>query len=218
MRPFSPSPRQVYFSAALTAAAALLLAPQVHWRPATGPAVLDAAVAVPRGGAVLPVLPAPPPGTASRLPASPAASPSRSRPRVSDDLEAARVIPPPKPSPSQVPSQAPVQAAAPAPQPSRTAAAAPYPSYTPLPAQSAAYSGSSAFQACVIARESGGNPQVMNASGHYGLYQFDYGTWVSGGGSPADFGHASVAEQNQVFASVYAARGTSPWGPYDGCS
>jgi hypothetical protein len=77
--------------------------------------------------------------------------------------------------------------------------------------------GDSSFQACVISRESGGNSQVMNASGHYGLYQFDYGTWVSGGGNGADFGHASVAEQNRVFASVYAARGTQPWSPSDGC-
>lgn len=82
---------------------------------------------------------------------------------------------------------------------------------------SGGYSVNSSFQACVIARESGGNAQVMNSTAHYGLYQFDYGTWVSGGGNPADFGHASVEEQNRVFSAVYAARGTSPWGPYDGC-
>jgi hypothetical protein len=76
------------------------------------------------------------------------------------------------------------------------------------------YSG---YEACVVSRESGGRSQVMNASGHYGLFQFDYGTWVSGGGSPATFGHASVSEQNRVFASVYAARGTQPWSPSDGC-
>jgi hypothetical protein len=76
------------------------------------------------------------------------------------------------------------------------------------------YSG---YQQCVITRESGGRSQVMNASGHYGLYQFDYGTWVSGGGAGADFGHASVSEQNRVFAAVYAARGTQPWSPSDGC-
>lgn len=82
---------------------------------------------------------------------------------------------------------------------------------------SAVYHGGSGYQACVISRESGGNSQVMNSSGHYGLYQFDAGTWASGGGSAADFGHASVAEQNKVFASVYAARGTQPWSPSDGC-
>ena len=73
------------------------------------------------------------------------------------------------------------------------------------------------FQACVISRESGGNPQVMNASGHYGLYQFSASTWAAYGGNPADFGHASVAEQNQVFANAMAAGGESNWAPYDGC-
>ena len=79
------------------------------------------------------------------------------------------------------------------------------------------HGASGSYQACVIARESGGNSQVMNSSSHYGLYQFDYQTWVSGGGAGADFGHASVAEQNRVFAAVYAARGTQPWSPSDGC-
>jgi hypothetical protein len=78
-------------------------------------------------------------------------------------------------------------------------------------------SGYGAFQACVISRESGGNPQVMNASGHYGLYQFSASTWAAYGGNPADFGHASVAEQNQVFANAMAAGGRSNWAPYDGC-
>lgn len=77
--------------------------------------------------------------------------------------------------------------------------------------------GFGGYQACVITRESGGQSQVMNSSGHYGLYQFDYGTWVSGGGAGGDFGHASVSEQNRVFSSVYAARGTQPWSPSDGC-
>jgi LysM repeat protein len=77
--------------------------------------------------------------------------------------------------------------------------------------------GGGSFQACVIARESGGNPQVMNASGHYGLYQFSASTWAAYGGNPADFGHASVAEQNQVFANAIAAGGQSNWAPYDGC-
>lgn len=73
------------------------------------------------------------------------------------------------------------------------------------------------YEACVIRRESGGQTQVMNGSGHYGLYQFDYGTWVSGGGSAGSFGHASASEQQRVFRSVYAARGTQPWSPSDGC-
>ena len=88
----------------------------------------------------------------------------------------------------------------------------------PAAYQAAAYTGSSAFQQCVIARESGGNPDVMNATGHYGLYQFSYQTWVAYGGSPSAFGHATVAEQNQVFANAMATPGgAGNWAPYDGC-
>ncbi len=87
----------------------------------------------------------------------------------------------------------------------------------PAATQSTSTGASSSFQACVIARESGGNPQVMNASGHYGLYQFSASTWAAYGGNPADFGHASVAEQNQVFNNAIAAGGESNWAPYDGC-
>jgi LysM repeat protein len=75
----------------------------------------------------------------------------------------------------------------------------------------------SSFQQCVIARESGGNSQVMNSSGHYGLYQFSASTWAAYGGNPADFGDASVAEQNQVFDNAVAAGGQSNWSAYDGC-
>ena len=83
-----------------------------------------------------------------------------------------------------------------------------------------AYSGGvpgGAFGQCVVARESGGQSQVMNATGHYGLYQFSAATWAAYGGSPADFGHASVAEQNRVFANALAAGGQSNWSAYDGC-
>jgi LysM repeat protein len=87
------------------------------------------------------------------------------------------------------------------------------------PVQSAStYTGSSSsFQACVIAAESGGNSQVTNSSGHYGLYQFSASTWAAYGGNSADFGNASVAEQNQVFDNAIAAGGQSNWAPYDGC-
>jgi LysM repeat protein len=78
-------------------------------------------------------------------------------------------------------------------------------------------SGYGSFQACVIERESEGNSQIMNSSGHYGLYQFSAATWAAYGGNPADFGDASVAEQNQVFANAMAAGGESNWAPYDGC-
>jgi hypothetical protein len=76
------------------------------------------------------------------------------------------------------------------------------------------YSG---FQKCVITRESGGNANVMNSTGHYGLYQFSASTWAGYGGDPSDFGHASVQEQNRVFDNAMAQGGESNWSPYDGC-
>jgi LysM repeat protein len=100
--------------------------------------------------------------------------------------------------------------------PASTAQAAPVQA---APSQAAStYTGSGgSFQACVIARESGGNSQVMNSSGHYGLYQFSASTWAAYGGNPGSFGNASVAEQNQVFNNAIAAGGQSNWAPYDGC-
>jgi LysM repeat protein len=79
------------------------------------------------------------------------------------------------------------------------------------------YTGDSSFQKCVITRESGGNSQVMNSTGHYGLYQFSASTWAFYGGNPAEFGHATVAEQNRVFDNAIAAGGQFNWAPYDGC-
>ena len=87
-------------------------------------------------------------------------------------------------------------------------------------AAASAYSGGTpggAFGQCVVARESGGDAQVMNSTGHYGLYQFSASTWAAYGGDPADFGNASVAEQNQVFATALARGGQDNWAPYDGC-
>lgn len=89
-------------------------------------------------------------------------------------------------------------------------------STTSVSSSGGAYPGG-AFGACVVARESGGNPQIWNASGHYGLYQFSESTWIGYGGSPAEFGHASVAEQNAVFAAALAEGGEGNWAPYDGC-
>ena len=115
----------------------------------------------------------------------------------------------PAPAPAPVPAQASTEQAATVPQASAGVAE---------PAQSAStYTGSGSFQECVISSESGGNSQVMNSSGHYGLYQFSSSTWAAYGGNPADFGDASVAEQNQVFDNAIAAGGQSNWSAYDGC-
>ena len=115
----------------------------------------------------------------------------------------------PAPAPAPVPAQASTEQAATVPQSSPEVAE---------PAQSAStYTGSGSFQECVISSESGGNSQVMNSSGHYGLYQFSSSTWAEYGGNPAEFGDASVAEQNQVFDNAIAAGGQSNWSAYDGC-
>ena len=105
---------------------------------------------------------------------------------------------------------------------SASAAETAVPSAGPASAQGTAEVGSSgaesgSFGQCVIARESGGNAQVMNSSGHYGLYQFSASTWAAYGGSPADFGNASVSEQNAVFNNAIAQGGQSNWSAYDGC-
>jgi LysM repeat protein len=88
---------------------------------------------------------------------------------------------------------------------------------SPVYSTAASTTSDGSFQQCVISRESGGNPQAMNSSGHYGLYQFSASTWAAYGGNPADFGHASAAEQNQVFDNAMAVGGQSNWAPYDGC-
>jgi LysM repeat protein len=74
-----------------------------------------------------------------------------------------------------------------------------------------------AFGACVVERESGGNPDIWNASGHWGLYQFSASTWAAYGGNPALFGSASVGEQEAVFMTALARGGEDNWAPYDGC-
>jgi LysM repeat protein len=77
--------------------------------------------------------------------------------------------------------------------------------------------GMSSFEQCVISRESGGNPEVTNGSGHWGLFQFSEATWIAYGGSPSAFGNASAAVQEQVFDNAMARGGESNWAPYDGC-
>jgi hypothetical protein len=122
--------------------------------------------------------------------------------------------------PAQIPDPPGLLGPAPAPAAQVSAPSASPAAATAQGATQASYSGGSpggSFGQCVIARESGGQAQVMNATGHYGLYQFSASTWAAYGGSPADFGHASVAEQNQVFANALAQGGQSNWSAYDGC-
>jgi hypothetical protein len=70
---------------------------------------------------------------------------------------------------------------------------------------------SSATLEAIAACESGGDPTAVSADGAYhGLYQFDYGTWGSVGGS-GDPAAASAEEQTYRAALLYAQSGSSPW-------
>ena len=140
--------------------------------------------------------------------------------KYANDIAVGQVLTVPA-KPSHIPD-APSTLSAPAPAPAPVQQAAPAASSdsvqsAPVQSSSVSTAGDSAFQQCVISRESGGNSQVMNSSGHYGLYQFSASTWAAYGGNPADFGHASTAEQNQVFNNAIAQGGQSNWSAYDGC-
>ncbi|HUB41522.1 MAG TPA: LysM peptidoglycan-binding domain-containing protein [Streptosporangiaceae bacterium] len=140
--------------------------------------------------------------------------------RWADDIYAGQVLHVPA-KPAHEPTAPAALQPTPAPQVPSAAAVAPQvtagPAAGSVTAEASTATPGGAFGACVVAAESGGNPQIMNATGHYGLYQFSESTWIAYGGSAADFGHASVAEQNQVFANALAAGGESNWAPYDGC-
>ncbi|MBK3633894.1 DUF348 domain-containing protein [Streptomyces sp. MBT97] len=63
----------------------------------------------------------------------------------------------------------------------------------------------------LAACESGGRPDAVDPSGHYGgLYQFDTRTWhgLGGSGRPQD---APAAEQTLRAKKLYVRRGASPW-------
>jgi LysM repeat protein len=146
--------------------------------------------------------------------------------RYANDIAAGQVLTVPvKPAkvpgaPSELaPASAPAVTDSPA-APAETEQSAPAqeaPAQTPVDYADTSTGGGSSFQQCVISRESGGNSQVVSSGGYYGLYQFSPSTWSEYGGNPADFGSASVAEQNQVFNNAMSSGGESNWSSYDGC-
>jgi Transglycosylase-like domain len=70
---------------------------------------------------------------------------------------------------------------------------------------------SSATLESIAACESGGDPTAVSVDGAYhGLYQFDYGSWESVGGS-GDPAAASPEEQTYRAALLYSQSGSSPW-------
>lgn len=124
------------------------------------------------------------------------------------------------PDPSAASRPAPAQLGPPAPRVIHLASAVRGSDGSVAPVSYRASSGGwpgGSFGNCVVTRESGGNSQVMNSSGHYGLYQFSESTWEAYGGSSADFGHASAGEQEQIFMNAMARQGESNWSLYDGC-
>lgn len=99
--------------------------------------------------------------------------------------------------------------------------AAATPSPQPSPVGNVSTVGMSAFEACVINNESGGNPGAVNpSSGAGGLFQFLPSTWASLGYAAAYPGGAQTAPvsvQYQAFFKLYAEAGTAPWSG-DGCA
>ena len=80
----------------------------------------------------------------------------------------------------------------------------------------AASAPAGSITACIISRESGGNPRAVNpSSGAGGIFQFLPSTWAGLGfsGLPED---ASAATQWAAFDKLVALQGYSPW-LADGC-
>lgn len=87
-------------------------------------------------------------------------------------------------------------------------------------ATTAASAPGSSQAACIISRESGGNPQASNGT-HFGIAQWSPATWVAHGG-PAMTGqtdprNASYGQQVAVLNHALQTVGSGDWSPYDGC-
>lgn len=91
------------------------------------------------------------------------------------------------------------------------------PSQAPAGTQTAHYAPTG-LAACIVQRESGGDPQANNGS-HFGIGQWDLATWRAHGGTryaPTPLG-ASYDQQLQVLNGALAAGHSGAWTPYDGC-
>lgn len=77
----------------------------------------------------------------------------------------------------------------------------------------------SSLARCIINAESGGDPNVVNSSGHMGYGQWDESTWLADGGgrygrTPLD---ATPAEQERIIEEQVAKGNTAQWTDYDPC-
>jgi Transglycosylase-like domain len=111
------------------------------------------------------------------------------------------------------------EAAAPAPAASSAESSTAAASTTTAAASTSSAPAASGLTACIIERESGGDPTAVNSGGYMGEGQWAESTWIADGGgkygaTPLD---ASAAEQEQVIASQVAAGNTGQWTDYDGC-
>jgi hypothetical protein len=74
--------------------------------------------------------------------------------------------------------------------------------------------------ACIVYRESRGNPQASNGT-HFGIAQWSYSTWRAHHGpemtGASDPRGASYQQQLQVLSRALAEVGSGDWSPYDGC-
>jgi hypothetical protein len=101
--------------------------------------------------------------------------------------------------------------------PAPTTAAAPAPSQAAAVTQTA-YAPASGLEACIIYRESGGNPQATNGI-YSGLGQWSAAAWAQDGGTryaSSPLG-ASASQQEQVLASEGVVGMLAQQGAFDGC-
>ena len=96
-------------------------------------------------------------------------------------------------------------------EPTPLAAGSTYRKATPASRRLSSVGVSSATLEVIAACESGGDPSAASVDGMYrDLYQFDYGTWGSVGGS-GDPAAATPEEPTHRAALLYARSGSSPW-------
>jgi murein DD-endopeptidase MepM/ murein hydrolase activator NlpD len=106
-----------------------------------------------------------------------------------------------------------VPGAIPAPPVPQTVAAPTTPHRVVATAPTAAPVASGGMWACIIRRESGGNPTAVNrSSGASGLYQFMDSTWHSVTGLPGKASQYSAAVQTAAALKLQAQAGWAPWG------
>lgn len=77
--------------------------------------------------------------------------------------------------------------------------------------------GYGSWQECTAMVENGGDYGRSSNRSHFGRYQFSRSTWVLFGGDPGEWGHASPADQDRVFANAVAQGASGHWTPYNGC-